>query len=266
LNEITFRQAGSLEKSLKESGLLLPVYVGFRHSRPFLRETLDRMTADGIKRALGLILSPYQAEASWERYKKNVEAAQQELGGCGPEIDYCPCWHDHPLLIQAWAERIQCALDKVAVQKRQATRLIFTAHSVPVAMAAQSHYAEQVHETSRLIAERLSHHRWFVAYQSRSGKPSEPWLEPDIGEVLRTLASEGTTEVVVAPIGFVCDHVEVLYDLDIEARRIAESLGIRFSRASSLNDHPTFIRMMADVIAKKLSAVSSQQKSLKPQS
>jgi len=125
---------------------------------------------------------------------------------------------------------------------------------VPTAMAARSSYVDQIQETARLVADRLGHRRWSVAYQSRSGKPSDPWLEPDIGEALRALAKEGTTDVVVAPIGFVCDHVELLYDLDIEARRLAEELRMRFLRAPSLNDHPTFIRMMADMIETKLSA------------
>jgi ferrochelatase len=210
------------------------------------------MTADGAKRALGFILSPHQTEASWERYKKNVEEAREELG-YAPDIDYCPGWHSHPLFTQALAEQIQPAFQKLPMQNRQTTPLIFTAHSVPMAMAARSPYVDQVQETSRLVAERLGHRRWLVAYQSRSGKPDERWLEPDVSEVLRTLAAESVGEVVVAPIGFVCDHVEVLYDLDIEARRIAEGLGMRFLRSSSLNDHPTFIRMMADVIKVSLS-------------
>jgi ferrochelatase len=248
LNEITLRQARSLESVLKERGLPLPVYVGLRHSSPFLRETLDRMTADGVKRALGFILSPHQTEASWERYKKNVDEARDELGGCAPDIDYCPGWHAHPLFIESLAQQTQSALEQLAASERQVTPLIFTAHSVPTAMAAQSPYVEQIQETCHLVAQRLGHQRWSVAYQSRSGNPNEPWLEPDIGKVIRTLAAEGETEVIVAPIGFVCDHVEVLYDLDIEARKIAEGLAMSFLRASCVNDHPIFIRMIAEVI------------------
>lgn len=255
LNEITFRQAQALERLLAERGLSLPVYVGMRHSSPFLRETLDRMTADGVKRALGLILSPHQTEASWERYQRDVAAAGSELGSA-PNIDYCPGWHAHPLFIQALAERVQSALERVEAEKLPTTPLIFTAHSVPKAMASRSPYVDQVQETCQLVAQRLGHERWLVAYQSRSGNPNEPWLDPDIGEVVRGLAAKGVTEVVVAPIGFVSDHVEVLYDLDIQARRIAEGLGARFLRVSSLNDHPTFIRMMAEVVETKLSALS----------
>ncbi len=248
LNEITFRQASALEETLKQHGLVVPVYVGLRHASPFLRETLDRMTSDGVRRALGFILSPLQTEASWERYQKNVAEAQEELGGATPAIDFCPSWHAHPLFVQAAAERIRPALEKMPTKKQPTTPLVFTAHSVPTAMAQQSPYVDQLQETARLVAERLGHRRWSVAYQSRSGRPSEPWLEPDIGEVVRSLSNEGVTDVVVAPIGFVCDHVEVLYDLDIEAKKIAQELGINFLRASCVNDHPTFIRMMAEVI------------------
>jgi ferrochelatase len=249
LNEITFRQAKALEEALRERALHLPVYVGMRHASPFLRETLDRMTADGARRALGFILSPYRTEASWERYQQSVTEAQTELG-YAPDVDYCPGWHNHPLLIQAWAERIEAALQKVSEGNRGATPLIFTAHSVAMEMASRSPYVLQIEETSRLVAGRLGHRRWSIAYQSRSGRPSEPWLEPDIAAVIRRCAGEGVKEIVVAPIGFVSDHVEVLYDLDIEARKIAEGLGVHFLRADSLNDHPTFVSMMAEVIEK----------------
>ncbi|MBI2358540.1 MAG: ferrochelatase [Deltaproteobacteria bacterium] len=263
LNEITFRQAYALENALKECRIGLPVYVGMRHASPFLKETLARMRAGGVRKALGLILSPHQTEASWERYQKNVAEARAELGAGAPDIDYCPGWHAHPLFIQALAEQIEPVLEKIPLRKRPATPLVFTAHSVPTAMAARSPYVDQIQETARLVADRLGHRRWSVAYQSRSGQPREPWLEPDISVALGALAKEGTGDVVVAPIGFVCDHVEVLYDLDIEARKIAERLGMRFLRAPSLNDHPTFIRMIAEVIETKLSATSHQPKRIK---
>jgi ferrochelatase len=258
LNDITIRQARALEAVLKERATSLHVYVGMRHSRPFIRETLDQMMGDGARRALGLILSSHQTEASWQRYQANVADARDELGGCAPEIDYCPGWHAHPLFVQAWAEQIGAELTKLPEAKRSNAPLLFTAHSVPTAMAARSPYCEQLKESCALVARQLSHSRWSLAYQSRSGNPKESWLEPDIGAALRNLAAEGATAIVVAPIGFVSDHVEVLYDLDIEARSIAESLGLRFLRAKSLNDHPTFIRMMAEVMQTKMSAFSDQ--------
>jgi ferrochelatase len=248
LTEITFKQAWALENALRNRGLALPVYVGLRHSTPFVRETLERMAADGIQRAVGFILSAHRTEASWERYQKTVAAAKAELGDRCPRIDYCPVWHVQPLLIEAWSELVRFQLEQVESERRGSATLVFTAHSVPVAMAACSPYVEQIHETARRVAARVGHDRWMVAYQSRSGTPSDPWLEPDVLTVIRDLQGQGVTGVVVAPIGFICDHVEVLYDLDIEARKLAGDLGIQFYRARCVNDHPLFIRMMADVI------------------
>jgi protoporphyrin/coproporphyrin ferrochelatase len=249
LNAITSRQAHALQKLLIEGGTPLPVYVGMRNSSPFFAETLQRMNGDGVKRALGFILSSHRSEASWERYQKNIADARAELGENAPAVEFSEGWHDHPLFVQCWAELIQSAFAGIPSDRRAAAPLLFTAHSLPAAMAARSPYVEQLHKSARLIADQLGHRRWSIAYQSRSGKPSDPWLEPDVGAVLRDLAAQGYHEVVVAPLGFVCDHVEILYDLDIEARKIAHDLGMGFYRAPCPNDHPTFIRMMANVIA-----------------
>jgi ferrochelatase len=252
LNEITFQQAKSLQHLLRARGAPLPVYVGLRNSSPFFAETLKRMTEDGVKRALGFILSSHRSEASWERYQKNIADAGAELDGNAPEVDYCDGWHDHPLFIQTWAELIETALSAVAPGGGSTAPLIFTAHSLPATMAARSPYVEQLNASATMIADRLGCDDWSLAYQSRSGRPSEPWLEPDIGDMLRSVAARGSTEAIVAPIGFVCDHVEVLYDLDIEAKQIAKNAKLNMLRVSCPNDHPTFIRMIADVIEQRL--------------
>jgi len=259
LNEITFRQAKALEKILNAQGTTLPVYVGLRNSSPFFSETVARMARDGVKRALGFILSSHRTEASWERYQKNIADARVELGDNAPAIDYCDGWHDHPQFIQCWVELIEAAFVKLAPEKKESTPLIFTAHSLPLAMAARSPYVEQLDTSARMIAKKLNHHHWALAYQSRSGKPTEPWLEPDIGAAIRQLAEKGVRELIVAPIGFVCDHVEVLYDLDIEAKKIADNLNVRMIRASCPNDHPTFIQMMADVIQARMKQVEDRR-------
>jgi ferrochelatase len=147
-------------------------------------------------------------------------------------------------------------MKKVAEEKRADIPLVFTAHSVPAAMAERSPYVAQLQESSSLLAARLDHPRWSIAYQSRSGNPREAWLEPDILTALESVAAEGANQVLVAPIGFVADHVEVLYDLDIEAKQNAKKMGLKFLRASAPNDHPTFIRMMADVVEATLSGKS----------
>jgi ferrochelatase len=259
LNEITFRQAEALNSVLKENRLPLPVYVGMRNSNPFFGETLRRMANDGIRRALGFILSSHKSEASWERYQKNVADARVELGAEAPEVAHCAGWHDHPLFIQTWADLIQASFANIPAHKRLTTDLIFTAHSLPTAMASRSPYVEQLEVTARLVATKLGHERWSIAYQSRSGKPADPWLEPDIGDAIRKLAAKGRKEVIVAPIGFVCDHVEVLYDLDIEAKKIAEDHGVTMRRASCPNDHPTFIQMIAEVIQDTMKSAEGRE-------
>jgi ferrochelatase len=252
LNEITFRQARALQALLGGEGPRLPVYVGMRNWHPYFHETLTRMATDDVKHALGFILSAQQSEAGWNRYKEDVAAARGQVGSGAPVVDYTPGWHDHPLFIEAVADLVRQALGAVPDERRAQTPLLFTAHSVPLAMPGTLSYVQQIEVGSRLVAEKLGHSRWSVAYQSRSGDPRAPWLEPDIGVVLPKLATGGTQEVVVVPIGFVCDHIEVLYDLDIEARQIAAAHRLTMIRAGTVNDHPTFIRMMADVVWKAL--------------
>ena len=254
LNEITARQAQALEDVLRATGAHLPVYVGLRNSEPFFVDALEQMARDGVERALGFILSSHQSEASWERYQKNINDAGAELARESPHIEFCPGWHDHPLFIQTWTELIQNTLEKIPSEHRQSIPVIFTAHSLPAQMAARSLYVEQLHTTARLIAGELGHPTWSLAYQSRSGKPTDPWLEPDVNRVVADSAAQKLADVVVAPIGFVSDHVEVLYDLDIEAKATAEAAEIRLHRVSCPNDHPRFIEMIADVV---LSAAQS---------
>jgi ferrochelatase len=248
LNDLTRRQADALGRALAQERIALPVHVGMRNWHPFLHETLAEMKDAGHRRALGIILSSLQTEASWERYAADVAAARDKVGPGAPEVIFAPAWSDHPLFIAAMAERVDEALARVPPARRSAAALVFTAHSVPVVMATGSPYAAQLEAAARSIAEQLDHSRWSVAYQSRSGSPRDPWLEPDIGAAIRDLARGGAADVVVAPIGFVCDHVEVLYDLDVEARAVAADVGIGFHRAAAANDHPAFIAMLVDLV------------------
>jgi ferrochelatase len=208
------------------------------------------MRDGGRRRALGIILSSFQTEASWERYVADVAAARKKVGAGAPEVVYTPPWAGHPRFIDAMVARAADALAQVPAPNRADALLIFTAHSVPVAMASGSPYARQVEGAALVIAGRLAHARWRVAYQSRSGAPSDPWLEPDICDALREVKGQGIQDVVVVPIGFVCDHVEVLYDLDVEARAVAAEVGARFHRAQTANDHPAFIAMLADLVTR----------------
>jgi ferrochelatase len=248
LNALTRRQAAALADALAARGLALPVWVGMRNWHPFLHETLAEMKDRGRRRAVAVILSSLQTEASWARYVDDVAAARDKVGADAPEVVFAPAWADHPRFVDAMADRTRAALAQVEPARRAATRLVFTAHSVPVAMAAGSPYAAQLEATARAVAARLGRGGWSVAYQSRSGSPRDPWLEPDVSDVIRAFAREGARDLVVVPVGFVCDHVEVLYDLDVEARRVAEAAGVGFHRAPAANDHPDFIAMLADLV------------------
>jgi ferrochelatase len=252
LNDLTFKQADGLRAALERDGVALPVFVGMRNWHPYLFEALAEMAEKRCRRALGIILSSLQTEASWERYQEDVAEAKVKVGPAAPDVIYAPPWFDHPRFIEAVADRARVALDTVPAARRPDTPLIFTAHSVPVVMAGGSPYVQQLTVSARLVAERLCHGRWGIAYQSRSGSPHEHWREPEIDEVIRARARAGAQALVVVPIGFVCDHVELLYDLDIEAAEIAQGAGLGFHRAKAVNDHPAFIAMLADIVKRGL--------------
>ncbi len=252
LNEITFRQADALRRLLAQEGLQLPVYVGMRNWHPYLAETLEQMGKDGVKNAVGFILSAQQSEAGWERYKTNVEEARETVGPLAPHVAFTSGWHNHELFIQAVADLTKQAFWSIPADRRVLTPLVFTAHSIPMAMPSAQEYVRQVEEGARLVAKRTRRENWCVAYQSRSGPPQVPWLEPDIGDVLKNLAARGTQDAVVVPIGFVCDHIEVLYDLDTEAKESAERNGLNMIRAQTVNAHPMFIQMIAEVVQSTL--------------
>jgi len=247
LNELTEAQAEGLRRALAAAGHARPVFVGMRNWRPYLHETLAAMTAGGHRRALAIVLSTFRTEASWDRYVADVEAARARTPGA-PAIVVAPPWFAHPRYVAAAADGVRRALAEVPAAQRAEAPLVFTAHSVPVAMAEASPYVADFATTARAVAATLGHARWALAYQSRSGSPREPWLEPDVADAITALAKDGARHVVVAPIGFVCDHVEVLYDLDIEARRVAAEHGVTFHRAPAVNAHPEFVAMLADLV------------------
>ena len=254
LNELTFRQAGALAHQLKDNGSSLPVYVGMRNWHPFLHETLTEIRNREHRHTLGIILSAFQTEASWNRYKTDVADACAKVGKEAPEVSFTPGWANHPLFVDAEFATVSHALAQVTPENQNATPVVFTAHSIPRSMADGTPYVSQFTAASRAVADRMGHQNWSVAYQSRSGPPSVPWLEPDVCDVLRSLAKKGCKDVVVVPIGFVCEHVEVQYDLDLEAGEVARKLGLRLHRAAAVNDHPSFVKMLSDLVEKELKA------------
>lgn len=247
-NDWTNLQAEALRAHLELDGLPLPVYVGMRNWPPLLTTTVQQMNDAGRRRAAGIILAPHRSSTSWERYQLDVQRAIEQNGGVGPQVEYLFPWHTHPLFVAAMADRVRETAGHRDGQWPEVVPLVFTAHSIPVSMASASQYAEEIAESGAAIAAALGVPRWSVAYQSASGDGRVPWLGPDVTDVIRALAAEGVTEVVLCPVGFLCDHVEVLYDLDVEARQAAEEAGVRLARAGTVGDHPHFIRMLSEAV------------------
>jgi ferrochelatase len=219
-----------------------------RNWHPYLNDTLAQMHADGVRRCAGIILAPHRSQTSWERYQQDVERACAASGGLGLEVVYNPPWHVHPLFLEAMAQRIE----EVTGQRRGAwppdVPLIFTAHAIPASMPGAEQYANEVTESAAGIAALVGAPDWAVGYQSRSGDPRTPWLASDLEQRLREAGERGAQEVVVVPVGFLCDHVEVLYDLDIEAQAQARALGLQMVRVPTVGSHPLFIDMLGELV------------------
>jgi ferrochelatase len=245
-NDLTMRQAGALRAELEKKGARIPITVGMRNWKPYVADAIRALADGGARRVLGFIMAAHRGEASFERYQATVDEARAQLGEAAPEVVYPQPWHDHPLFTTAVASRAREAYSRLEFPERRGARLIFTAHSIPVAMANAGPYVEQLTESARIVAAELGVDTWQFAYQSRSGNPRDAWLEPDIKETIRSLDANSA---VVVPIGFLCDHVEVLYDLDIEAAEVARDAGIQMERAPTVGDHPLFIEMMASIVA-----------------
>jgi ferrochelatase len=234
-----------LRDELERDGPHLPIYWGNRNWHPFAADTLRKMQSDGVRRALAFATSVFSSYSGCRQYLEDIQKARAEVGPGAPEVDKLRTFYNHPLFIEAFSDRVRAALEQIP-----AAQIIFTAHSVPRAMAESSDYEQQLNESCRLVAESLGIGSWRLVYQSRSGAPGQPWLEPDIGDVLR--AMEPGQDIVVAPIGFISDHMEVLYDLDTEARAISEERGLRMVRAATVGVHPKFLAMIRELIRERL--------------
>jgi ferrochelatase len=245
-NDLTMRQAAALRAELEKKNVRVPIAVGMRNWKPYIVDAMRTLADAGARRVLGFIMAAHRSEASFERYQATVDDARSQLGARAPEVVYPQPWHDHPLFVTAVASRAREAFARLEFPERSRARLIFTAHSIPLAMAQAGPYVEQLTQSARIVAADLGIDTWQFAYQSRSGNPRDAWLEPDIKETIRSL---DVKSAIVVPIGFLCDHVEVLYDLDIEAAQVARAAGIRMERAPTAGDHPLFIEMMASIVA-----------------
>lgn len=243
----------ALEKELAEHGPALPIYWGNRNWRPLLAETLRQMRADGVRRALAFVTSAYSSYSGCRQYRENIAAAQMEVDAAAPQIDKLRVFFNHPGFIEPMIEHTRAALEKIPAERRVNAELLLTAHSIPMTMADNCRYVEQLCETSRLVAQGLGRQHWNLVYQSRSGPPQQPWLEPDIGDFIEAHHQQSPIrDVLIVPIGFISDHMEVLFDLDIEVRQLCERLGINMVRAATVGTHPRFVRMIRELIEERM--------------
>src|SRR5579863_9848635 len=233
----------ALEGELARHGHRLPIYWGNRNWHPMLADTLRQMRADGVRKALGFVTSIFSSYSGCRQYLEDIERARVEVEGA-PEIHKLRKFYNHPLFIEAQADEVRTALGG------QSRKIIFTAHSIPLTMASTSDYQQQLQESCRLVAESVGISDWRLVYQSRSGLPSQPWLEPDIGGVVREL--EPGAQVALVPIGFVSDHIEVIYDLDHEVQAIARERDVNLVRAPTVGVHPKFLQMIRELIEERL--------------
>jgi ferrochelatase len=247
LLDLTRAQGKALEERLNRGGARFRVYVGMRHWHPFIKDTVRQLVEDGIGRVIAVSMAPQYSRLSVGAYQRALEAAQTELG-VSLDVTYVGSWHDHPLLLQAFADRMQDAIAALPEERRAQVRTIFTAHSIPMRVVTEDDpYPREVEHTAEGVAQLVGLRTWEVAYQSQ-GATAEPWLGPTLDEVFATCAAQGQRQLLLAPVGFVCDHVEILYDLDILAQSVAREQGLCLMRTASLNTSPTFIDALAHIV------------------
>jgi ferrochelatase len=266
-------QCREMLAAIKAAGLDLPAYWGNRNWHPFIEDTVRQMAQDGVRHAVAFATSAYSSYSACRQYWDDIDRAVAAVGPRAPKIDKIRPYFNHPGFIEPFAANAAAAMESLPADVRDGARLVFTAHSVPAGMAASSgsvsagtarsaaaggRYAAELNEASRLIAERVrgAGAAFDLVWQSRSGPPSAPWLEPDVCDHIRALAKDGVPAVVVVPVGFVSDHMEVVHDLDTEAREVARSLGLGFARAAAPGSSQRFARMAVELVAERSARAS----------
>jgi ferrochelatase len=270
INQQTRELIAALEAELERNGPKLPIYWGNRNWHPLLPATLRQMKQDGIKRALAFVTSAYSSYSGCRQYREDIARAQSEVGlsQCGlsqcepgaPEVEKLRAFFNHPAFIEATVDRVDDALRDVPADARENVQIVYLAHSIPVSMADSSDYVKQLEEVRGLVSGALRHKNDALVYQSRSGTPGQPWLEPDVLDYLRKVRTENlASAVVLTPIGFISDHMEVVYDLDVEARQLCDSLGLPMTRAKTVGVHPKFIAMIRELILERVNPGSERR-------
>jgi ferrochelatase len=280
INEQNRQLVYAIERELSENGPPLRVYWGNRNWHPLLPDTLRRMAEDGVQRALAFITSPFSSYSSCRQYREDIARAQQAVGASAPQVDKLRAFFNHPGFIEPMIEQTEAALWQIPPQRKGDALLLFSAHSISLAMAQASQYEEQLQESCRLVAEGINELifrrardnnsplggrvgegvPWHLVYQSRSGSPHQPWLGPDIGDFLEEQhAGSDLKDVVVVPIGFISDHMEVVYDLDTELAQRCQRLGLNMVRAATVGTHPRFVRMIRELVVERISNVPQRE-------
>ncbi|MFM7844476.1 MAG: ferrochelatase [Planctomycetota bacterium] len=248
----------ALEHEFRAVGLNLPIYFGNRNWHPLMADTLRQMAADGVHRALAFVTSAYSSYSGCRQYRENIEAARQVVGPEAPVVDKLRVFYNHPGFVDPMVELVRESLATIPEERRATTQLLFTAHSIPQAMSDNCNYVKQLTEAARLVASQTSDlgvaaDRWQLVYQSRSGPPTQPWLEPDVSDALRAAQASGATDAIVIPIGFISDHMEVMFDLDVEAHDLCQEIGLHMIRCPTVGTHPRFVRMIAELVKERMS-------------
>ncbi|MEP7364426.1 MAG: ferrochelatase [Acidobacteriota bacterium] len=252
INEQVEELIEALREELAAHGPSLPVYLGNRNWDPYLGNTIRQMKTDGVQRALAFVTSAWASYSSCRQYLDNINAAREAVGEGAPEVVRLRPFYNHPGFIEPMAERVRNAYASLPETLRDDAPLLFTAHSIPLSMAQTCRYVEQLTEACGLVAKGAGRESWQLVYQSRSGSPGQPWLEPDIGDALKELAAGGGKSVVIVPIGFLSDHMEVKFDLDHEAGELSERLGLTMARAGTVGSHPRFVKMIRELIMERM--------------
>jgi ferrochelatase len=242
----------ALETELAAHGIDLPIFLGNRNWLPFLEDALREMRDAGVQRSLAFFTSAFSSYSGCRQYRENLYEAQVAVGRHAPEVLKLRTFYNHPGFVDSNADRVREALAALPEARRAGAHLVFSAHSIPTAMAERCRYADQLAETARLVADAVGVAAHSVVYQSRSGSPGVPWLEPDVCDRLRELRADGVADVVLSPVGFVSDHLEVLYDLDVEAVEAAADIGLNVVRAGSAGTHPAFVSMIRELVQERL--------------
>jgi len=251
LTGLTYDQAQKTGAELKRRGHNLPVYLGMRHWSPWIKDAVGHMMLHGIQEAVAIVLAPHYSKMSVGKYWDKIEEAQA-IHNTAINFTFINSWYRQPKFLAALEANVRAGLAKFPVNERDGVKVIFSAHSLPERLKKMGDpYDDQLQDNAQLVAGRLGHIDWMFSYQS-AAHTGEPWLGPQLEDVVVELARSGYKNALVVPIGFVCDHVEILYDIDIEARQLAQENGLRLERTESMNSNPLFIEALADAILEKL--------------